>query len=103
MITVRIGGSERSFTSDPDESWINQQINGRRADGQTVCVQVSIETDSINVRLTTPTCSGGGGGGRQPSEREREVLELWEKLKLNAANFHGGNVVAFLKQVRRLL
>jgi hypothetical protein len=37
MTTVRIGDETRSL-ADANESWINQQINRRRADGQNVCV-----------------------------------------------------------------
>jgi hypothetical protein len=71
MITIKIGTSEQSF-QNADENWINQQINGRRRDGQSVCVRVVINESSINMALSTPNCAGGGGGGRPPTSRSSE-------------------------------
>ena len=99
---VQIGGETRSVT-EADESWITQQVNRRRREGQSVCLMVSIHTSGIDVNLATPACSGGGGGGRMPNTKEREVIDLWAKLGLNSADFSGGNLVAFLKQLRRHL
>lgn len=102
MIKVKIGESERDL-SDATPQWINEQINRRRNDGVSVCVRVFINTDSLNIKLSTPTCGsggGGGGGGRPPTRQEREVFALWDKLHLNTADFSGGNLVAFLKQLR---
>ena len=101
MITIKIGSSEQSFES-ADESWINQQINGRRRDGQSVCVRVVINNGSINMALSTPSCTSGGGGGRPPNAQEQRIFDLWEKQGLNKPDFHGGNLIAFLKQLRRL-
>lgn len=95
------GGETRSL-AEAGESWINQQINRRRAEGQNVCVEVSISTSGLNLRLATPGC-GSGGGGRPPTANERAVLDLWSKLGLLSGDFTGGNLVAFLKQLRRLL
>lgn len=100
-ITVRIGGETRNL-EEASESWINQQINRRRAEGQNVCAEVSISTSGLNLRLATPGC-GSGGGGRPPTANERAVLDLWSKLGLLSSDFTGGNLVAFLKQLRRLL
>lgn len=100
MITVRIAEEERQLDA-ADEQWINQQINRRRADGQTVCVRVTVHKDDLDVVLSTPNCASGGGG-RPPRPREREVLDLWNQRGLNDTNFTGGNLVAFLKQLKRL-
>ncbi len=105
MIRIRIAGLDRDFSDDLrdlDESWINQHINRRKADGLQVCVQVEIEVDSLHILLTTPGCPTGGGG-RSPNAREQEVFELWRKLGLDSSDFSGGNVIAFLKQMRRNL
>jgi hypothetical protein len=101
MIRVAIGGSDVDIAEASPE-WINQQINRRRADGVAVCVRVAINQADINVGLTTPTC-GGGGGGRAPNERERRIMELWNERGLNQNDFSGGNLVAFLRQLQRLL
>ena len=99
MITVRIAEEERQL-DDADEQWINQQINWRRADGQSVCVRVTVHKDGLDMALSTPNCASGGGG-RPPHPREMEVFDLWNQRGLNNADFTGGNLVAFLKQLRR--
>jgi hypothetical protein len=101
MISIRIAGVERKL-EEATEAWINQEINRRRADGQVVCVQVTIHTSELNMVLSTPTCSGALGGGRPPTLREKEVFDLWDHRGLNRPDFASGSVVAFLKQVARL-
>jgi hypothetical protein len=101
MVTIQINDEQRDL-SGADEQWINQQINRRRAAGETVCVRITIHEDDINVVMATPTCAGGGGG-RPPNPRESAVLDLWGKRGLNEASFTGGNVVAFLKQLQGLI
>lgn len=100
MIRIRIGDEERELAS-ADEHWINQQINRRRADGQSVCVRITVHEGDLDMVLTTPTCGTSGGGGRPPRPREKEVFELWNQRGLNDVNFTGGNLVAFLKQIKR--
>lgn len=101
MITVRIGEDTRAL-SDASESWINEQLSRRHRDGQNVCVEVAINTSGLNIRLATPGC-GGGGGGRLPNQNERGVLDLWSRHRLNTASFTGGELIAFLKQLARML
>jgi hypothetical protein len=100
MVTLRVNGSEVSVE---DESAITQQVNRRRDDGVSVCVQVRIHDGSLNMVLATPQCSGGIGGGRPPNSKEKQVFDLWEKFGLSSASFAGGHVVAFLKQLRKML
>lgn len=97
-ISVKIGNEERAL-ADAHPSWINQQINRRRDDGESVCVIVRIQTDRLNLILQTPTCGASGGGGRPPNADERRVLDLWDKHRLNRSDFKGGNLVAFLRQL----
>lgn len=87
-----------------DANWITRQVNGRREDGSSVCVRISIQSPNINVALATPGCpSGGCGGGRPPNNGERDILDLWERHKLNQSDFPAGQLVAFVGQVLRLL
>ena len=103
MITIKIGAAEATI-EDVDDSWINQQINRRRADGAAVCVQVNINEGAARVALSTPTCAGNGAGGsRPPNPVEKRVLELWRERGLDKSDFTGGAVVAFLHEVRRLV
>lgn len=98
MISIQIGQEKRDTI---DEHWINTQVNRRQAEGQQVCVIVTIHEGDLQMKLSTPTCGGGGGGGRQPNDRERMVFDLWAKHRLNSADFAGGNLVAFLKQLNQ--
>lgn len=102
MNTIKIGNEQRSL-ADADAQWITQQINGRRKDGMLVCVVVEITAGDIDVRFATPTCGGGGGGGRPLTMREQEALDIWQRHHLNNENFSPGDVVAFVKQVLRLI
>ena len=100
MITIRIGNETRDY-ANASESWVNQQLQQASHSGQKVCVSVTINTGGINLVLATPGCGGGGGGGRAPNATEREVLDLWHQRHLDEAAFGSGNVVAFLKQLKR--
>lgn len=100
MITIKIGESERPL-ADAEPSWVNQQINRRREDGVSVCVRVTIRTQTLNIVLATPGCAGGGGG-RPPTRDEQAILDLWQERGLSRPEFTGGNLIAFLRQLERL-
>jgi len=102
MIKIRIGEAERELGS-ADESWINQQINRRRNDGQSVCVRVFIKEGDLDMILSTPACASSGNGGRPPRPHEMRVLNLWNQQRLNESEFTGGNVISFIKQLRNLI
>lgn len=97
-IRVKIGDVEMDI-AQADPNWINEQINRRRADGSTVCVQVTIVRDAVNLRLATVDCPQLMGGIATFSTEEKEIISLWEKLHLREKDFTGGNLVAFLKQI----
>lgn len=99
MIKIRIADEERQIDT-ADAQWINQQINRRRADGQSVCVRVIIHEDGLDMVLSTPNCGTGGSGGRPPTTREKHVFDLWDTRGLNSTDFNGGNLIAFLNQLR---
>lgn len=102
-VRIRIGTETRNL-EDASESWITDQINRRKKDGQSVCVEVVIHTSGLNIRLATPGCgSAGRGGGRPPTANEQSIFRLWDERGLDSDGFAGGNLVAFLKQLRRLL
>lgn len=98
MIRVRIEDVERELSS-VSENWVNQQINRRRADGQSVCARVIIRQDQLNMTLSTPGYPKGSGG-RPPNRYEEQVFDLWGKRGLNKEQFTCGNLIAFLKQLK---
>ncbi len=101
MVKIKIGSEERN-REDADPSWINQQINRRRKDGP-VCVRVTIKHDAIDMILSSGDCPRSGGGGRPPRPQEKDIFDLWDKHRLNEADFPGGHLVAFIKQLLKLL
>lgn len=101
MILVKIGGFEREF--DGNARWVQEQFDGRRNEGQSVCVRVTIKCGDIDFTLSTPGCGGGGGGmGRSFTAGEEKALELWRDAKLDNPGFTSGNVVSFLQRLKRL-
>jgi hypothetical protein len=100
--TITIAGESRTL-EQADESWINQQINRRNNDDVPVCVVVALKTTGVDVRLATSACVITGGGGRLPSVREQQIFELWRTHGMTTNGFAGGQLISFLKQLRRLL
>ena len=101
MITLAIGAEQRPADL-ADEEWINQQIDRRRADGQNVCVTVTVDQGGVNMVLSTPGCHSGSSG-RRPRAKERELFDLWGQAGLNDPQFAGANVMTFLKRLRSLV
>jgi hypothetical protein len=99
-IKVRIGDEERDLAA-ASESWIAEQLHRRRQDGQNVCLQVSINVGSLNMRLATPGCTVKGGS-RRPNEQEQGIFDLWAKRGLDQPDFPVGGVIAFLQQLARV-
>lgn len=99
MTRIQIGNTERNL-QDADPNWINEQINGLKRDGKSVCVRVFVKEDGVDLMISTPGCPSSGGGSRRPTPREQGIFDLWDKLHLNKHDFSAGNVMAFLKQLR---
>lgn len=101
MITIRINGEQRQYSGDI-EPWINEQINRRKNNGATVCVEVNIHFAALNMVLRTQGCiANAAPGTRRPTIAEQQIFNLWNSLGLNEPTYNGGQVVAFLKQLRR--
>lgn len=105
LIRIYIGNNERQFDDvySIDESWINQQINKRKEDKEKVCVRVYIKNELIDILLTTLACGRGEISRRAPNTREREIFTLWGIRRLNEENFSSGNLIAFFKQLRKII
>lgn len=102
MVRIQIGSEATERTlEDADPNWITQQINRRRREGVPICVRVYIEENGLNIRLSSSDCPGLGGGGRPPTVDEREILERWRHFGLDGNDFAPGQLVAFLRWLRR--
>jgi hypothetical protein len=101
MIIVKIGNAEKEGR-DATPSWLNEQIQSRRAHGVPICVRVVIKTGPIDMLLQTPGCGSGGGGGRTPSPEERKIFARWAELGLDNDPFDVGNLIRFLRDLSSL-
>lgn len=100
MITIQIGDTVKDY-KDATEHWIAQQIRDRRAAGESICVRLTIKHGSLNFVLQTPGCPVFKKKSRRLRPSEQEVHNLWEHYNLNTEEFTQGNLIAFLKQLRR--
>ena len=78
MIWVKIGSSERRI-QDVDPSWIHEQVNRHRQDNEPVCVEICVDHDQVNGRLSTPERKGRRSLGRPPNTQEAEIFKLWNR------------------------
>lgn len=102
MIKVSIDGTEK-IDQEIDERWINQQINKRNVEGITPCVRVSIFENGVDLVLSSKSCKGTSSGEANFTIRQKRIIDLWTKNHLDKDEFSGGNLNAFLKQMRSLL
>lgn len=102
MIEVIINEIRRKL-SEATPDWITNQIKGRHNDGESVCVQVIINTGRANMSLTAGVCGSTGGGGTwTPNPIEEKIYSLWKKLNVSQAPINSGRLIAFLEQVQRV-
>jgi len=97
--TVLIGTSQRAL-GEADPQWIAEQLVGRRAAGEKVCVRVTINTANVNITLTSADCPAGPPGGRQPNSEEAALFEEWKDFGLDGSDFPPGQLIAFLQRIR---
>jgi hypothetical protein len=102
MIEIEIAGIRRK-EHEADESWINQQINRRRADGLAVCVRIFIKSGALNFIISSQDCPQLGRSKKSTTQQEQAIIDLWDKCKLATKEFQGGNLISFIKQVSKYL
>lgn len=99
MVTVTIAGESKPL-GQVSERWITRTVNRAKRQSLPVCIQVAIAEDGLRMNLSTPSCGSQRGGGRRPNQSEARVFDLWSQQHLDTESFHGGNLVAFLKQLQ---
>lgn len=102
MITIAIGGMSVPVEK-ASEGWINQMLAEARKQGVPACVQVMISDPAAAMTLATPGCGGGGGGGRRPNSLEQRILDAWQRRGLGSGRFAPGELIAFLRELARLI
>ena len=101
-IRIKIGPQEHDL-AQADSHWIISQIKGQQNDNCTVCVQVIIEEGDVNLILRSSGCPDFGGGSRQANSHELQILDLWQRHGGKEGRLDGGEVIAFLSQLKRIL
>jgi len=102
-VVVKIGNQEHDL-AQADRHWVISQIKDQQNDNGGVCVQIVINDGDVNLRLCSGACpSTGGGGGRRPNAKEQEIFDLWNRSGGKASHLGGGEIVAFLTQLQRIL
>lgn len=102
-VTITIGDEKRSIAGDY-ESWISDQIRNRRKAGESVRVVIEIDGDlALTFACEDKPSGGGGGGSRNYSPSQQEIINLWLKHGLNKCPINPGEVISFLKRLRKLI
>lgn len=101
-VIITIGDESKSI-DDHYESWISEQVRNRRKAGESVSVKVEISSGLDLVFACYDTPRGGGGTSRTYTPRQSEVIKLWEQHNLYDCPFEPGNLVSFLKRLKKFL
>lgn len=102
MVTIQIGDSMPHNLAQADAHWINEQINRRRKEGLQITLEVRIQEGDADLFFRTPAISGRGGG-KKYTPLERQIIDLWVRHGLSNPGFPGGELVAFVTHLRKLL
>lgn len=102
MITVTMAGMKQSLEG-LSESWLHEQIQRRQRAGEQVCVEVLVRTADMNVGVSSGACPTGKNSTRRPTDKERQVVELWAHFGLDDRVLNSGKLVAFLSRLRALV
>ena len=103
MISVTLGTDTKTLDDALSGGWLVEQVHRRRAANFPVCVRIEIkQPPEVNLVLATPGCPPGQASFRPLMEAEKGVIEFWERLGLNDANWRVDQLVAFLRKLVRL-
>lgn len=100
MVRIQVGTFDYELQNLREDDLI-KQIKGHRNDGVPLYVRITIKSDHVDMILSTPDCQIGGGG-RTPNDKEKELFDLWNRMRLNSNDFAPGQLIAFLKQIQSL-
>lgn len=97
--TISINGSQRTL-ADAEPNWLANQINGRKHDGQTICLHIRLE-QPVALTLATQGCglSGGSGASRPYTPKENQVIALWHECGMGEPDLKLGHVMQFLRRL----
>ena len=102
MAYVEIEGIQKDLNGKY-EQWLAEQIGNRNDKGVAVSVRVVIDELSLSFIAESCPRSGGGSGSRTYSPKQKEVIQLWTDMGLCDSDFGLGNLISFLKRLRKFL
>ena len=96
-------GDETLTYAQASKDWINKSFAHAKQEGYVPCVRVQILEPGIAMGLITPNCASVGGGGGTLSAAQKEIHEAWIRHHLSSTHYTGGNLIAFLNELERLV
>lgn len=100
MITLQIGTSERR-DGEIEKRWIQDQVNSRKKNGESVCVRIHIQCGDVNLRLKSRDCSKSTGGSRPLNNKEQHIVDEWTQKGFPNKDINPGMVVSFWEFLKR--
>lgn len=100
-VTITIGDETKSYKA-ATKDWVNRLFAQARRVGLLPAVQVHISQPGLVLGLATPG-SGSGGGSGSLSPAQRDIVDAWLRHHMVSDKYTGGNLIAFLNDLERLL
>jgi len=99
-VSISIGDETRTF-QDATKDWINKLFAHGHKQGARPAVVVRIDQPGLVLGLATPGAGRGGGGVL--SAAQSRIVDAWLRHHLGSNKYTGGNLIAFLNDLERLL
>jgi len=98
MISLRINNNSQS-DAKIEEQWIREQIQNRRSNEKSICVEFEVHCGDVNMIFPFGNCSSGSGGGSKQklSKRALKLIDGWEKAK--DKKLDPGLIISFWKHL----
>lgn len=100
-VRISIGDETRTFRA-ATKDWINKLFAHAHAQGILPAVIVQIDQPGLVLGLATPGAGRGGGGGLL-SASQNNIVDAWLRHHMGSNKYTGGNLIAFLNDLERLL
>ena len=97
-IRVQIGDNEREITA-VDSGWVIEQMTRRQDAGESICVRVLVQTNGMNIALSSVDCPRVNLERRQTRQEENNIFDLWDSMNLNTESCTADKLLRFLYQI----
>jgi len=100
-VSITVGDETRSYAS-ATKDWINKAFSLAKRQGFLPSVTIQINQPGLVLGLATPSAARGGGGGVLTPLQNR-IVEAWMRHHMSSDSYTGGNLIAFLNDLERLV